>query len=187
MSYSIEKYAEFARTTAIYHKALTGEPEELMYLALGLVSEVSELASEVSEVEPEDRAQYNWAELGDVGWYLIRLADATGNMPVVERVLGGQDVETPTYRFLFDARTNLVLEAGYLCGLVKKVYRDGRSPSLLDKVRSQIDTVSRQFKSTAQCLGAQRRRTVLECLADNQEKLASRKARGKLGGSGSHR
>jgi len=187
MSYSIEKYAEFARTTAIYPKALTGEPEELMYLALGLVSEVSELAVGTEDVEHEDGAQYNWAELGDVGWYLIRLADATGNLSLVKSKLDAEESEAGEYRFLFDARTNLLLEAGYLCGIVKKIYRDGPYGHLPDSLGVAIAAVTDEFDATVQCLRAKRPRPVLECLSDNQEKLASRKARGKLGGSGSHR
>ena len=71
-------YEVWSRTTAIYPGALTGGPDELAYLALGLAGEAGEVANKIKKYlrgEHLDAAAVR-AELGDVLWYLARLACA---------------------------------------------------------------------------------------------------------------
>ncbi len=75
----IDEYQEFTRTTAIYPKADTGEVEALAYVALGLAGESGEIANKVKKLLRDgDSMQLRTAiatELGDVCWYVARLAD----------------------------------------------------------------------------------------------------------------
>lgn len=68
-------YQEFTRTTAIYPKA-----QALSYLALGLASEAGEVAGKVKKLIRDGNTSMTFegdliAELGDVLWYVARLAD----------------------------------------------------------------------------------------------------------------
>lgn len=66
--------------TAIYPEAGTGKDLELFYLAMGLTSEAGEVAGKIKKLlrdgvyDPGNVA----FELGDVCWYVARLADAIG-------------------------------------------------------------------------------------------------------------
>jgi NTP pyrophosphatase (non-canonical NTP hydrolase) len=71
-----DEYQEQTRTTAIY-------PDEgaVSYIALGLNGEAGELAEKIKKYIREDDEQYldeAESELGDVLWYLARLADELG-------------------------------------------------------------------------------------------------------------
>ncbi len=80
--FEVDNYQRWARTTAVYPDALTGNVEELMYLSLGLAGEAGEIANKIKKLW-RDGPDYNLEtgrkladELGDVAWYLARLADA---------------------------------------------------------------------------------------------------------------
>jgi NTP pyrophosphatase (non-canonical NTP hydrolase) len=74
------EYQKKTNETAIYPGAGTGDNQELTYLALGLTSEAGEVASNIKKLlrdglySPGNIAY----ELGDVAWYLARLAEAVG-------------------------------------------------------------------------------------------------------------
>lgn len=74
------EYQKQTGNTAIYPGADTGDNRELVYLALGLTSEAGEVASNIKKLirdgqyKPGDLAY----ELGDVCWYVARLAWAIG-------------------------------------------------------------------------------------------------------------
>jgi len=74
------EYQKATQETAIYPGADTGDNRELTYLALGLTSEAGEVASNIKKLlrdgkyAPADLAY----ELGDVCWYIARLAWAIG-------------------------------------------------------------------------------------------------------------
>lgn len=81
----VNKYQEFTRTTAIYPKE-----EALWYTTLGLVGEAGEIANKVKKVIRDKGGQPNLEdkkeiakELGDVMWYVARLADELG-VPLAE-------------------------------------------------------------------------------------------------------
>ncbi len=68
------EYEEFTRTTAVYPKE-----DALSYLLFGLCEEVGELHGKVKRLIRDDKfdAEGFILELGDVLWYLTRLADET--------------------------------------------------------------------------------------------------------------
>jgi NTP pyrophosphatase (non-canonical NTP hydrolase) len=76
----INTYQKNTLNTAIYPGAGTGDNRELVYLALGLTSEAGEVAGKIKKLirdgkyVPMDVAH----ELGDVCWYIARLAEALG-------------------------------------------------------------------------------------------------------------
>jgi len=67
-------------STAIYPEAGTGSDIEVFYLALGLTSEAGEVAGKVKKYIRDGKLDIGAIayELGDVAWYLARLADAMG-------------------------------------------------------------------------------------------------------------
>lgn len=73
-------YQENTMSTAIYPEAGTGSDMEIYYLALGVASETGEIAGKVKKyirdgkLDPGAMAY----ELGDVAWYIARMADAMG-------------------------------------------------------------------------------------------------------------
>lgn len=77
------EYQDFSTTTAIYPQF--ERIDELTYLALGLAGEAGEVAGKVKKILRDDNSvislQHEMAladELGDVLWYLARLADTIG-------------------------------------------------------------------------------------------------------------
>jgi NTP pyrophosphatase (non-canonical NTP hydrolase) len=78
---AFDTYQKLTTVTAIYPEAGTGSAGALAYVALGLVGEAGEVANKVKkilrdsngEVSPEVR-QALIDEVGDVTWYLARLA-----------------------------------------------------------------------------------------------------------------
>lgn len=82
-------YVKFTRSTAKYPGALTGNRDELSYLALGLTGEAGELANKVKKLlrglpgDPDifELSESLKSELGDVLWYLTRLIDACDSTP----------------------------------------------------------------------------------------------------------
>lgn len=72
-----DDYQDFTGTTVIYP---TEGHAEITYLALGLAGEAGELAGKVKKLlrDGEFDADHAGAELGDVLWYLARLADVIG-------------------------------------------------------------------------------------------------------------
>lgn len=73
-------YQEKAMATAIYPEAGSGSDMEIFYLALGITSEAGEVAGKVKKYIRDGKLDPGAIayELGDVAWYLARLADAMG-------------------------------------------------------------------------------------------------------------
>jgi len=74
------EYQQKTMSTAIYPEAGTGSDIEVFYLALGLTSEAGEVAGKVKKYIRDGKLDMGAIayELGDVAWYLARLADAMG-------------------------------------------------------------------------------------------------------------
>lgn len=76
----IDEYQEFTSSTAMYPKEYG-----LIYTTLGLAGEAGEVANKVKKVIRDTNGEINEetrqalkSELGDVYWYLARLADELG-------------------------------------------------------------------------------------------------------------
>jgi len=166
----IEHYQSWTRSTAIYPAAGTGEVAELMYLALGLAGEVGELTQLQSRQHPE-----LLKELGDVAWYVARLASAL-NLTLSEPQLAvSTDFATQCL--------NLAHLAGTICNSVKKLYRDGDNPQLRAKIQPTLLEIVAQLAT----LAIDSNSVLADVLAQNHDKLESRKSRNQLSGSGDHR
>ena len=74
------EYQYWTNSTAIYPEAGTGSDMEIFYLSLGLASEAGEIAGKVKKYIRDGKLDPGAIayELGDVAWYLARLADAMG-------------------------------------------------------------------------------------------------------------
>jgi NTP pyrophosphatase (non-canonical NTP hydrolase) len=79
-SITCDEYQDWTIEPSIYPGAGTGSDIELTYLALGLASEAGEVAGNIKKLvrdgkyDPGNLAK----ELGDVAFYLARLADSVG-------------------------------------------------------------------------------------------------------------
>lgn len=79
------EYQAATRETAIYPGAGKGGPSAITYTTLGLTNEAGEVAGKWKKVIRDSNGAMNFekeqeiaAELGDVLWYLARLADELG-------------------------------------------------------------------------------------------------------------
>lgn len=74
------EYQEWSLSTAIYPGAGTGNDQELTYLALGLNGEAGEVADKIKKHLRDNKLDIGGIiyELGDVCWYIARMADALG-------------------------------------------------------------------------------------------------------------
>jgi NTP pyrophosphatase (non-canonical NTP hydrolase) len=74
------KYQDWTVTTAIYPGAGLEDDRELTYLALGLSGEAGEVADKIKKYLRDGKLDIGGIvyELGDVCWYIARLADALG-------------------------------------------------------------------------------------------------------------
>jgi hypothetical protein len=173
-SMKIEHYQSWTRSTAIYPAAGTGEVAELMYLALGLAGEVGELTQLQSRQHPE-----LLKELGDVAWYVARLASAF-NLTLSEP----QPIVSTDFATDFTTQClNLAHLAGMICNSVKKLYRDGDNPQLRAKIQPTLLEITAQLAT----LATDSNSVLADVLTQNHDKLESRKSRNQLSGSGDHR
>lgn len=81
----LDEYQERAAVTAIYPSAGSGNTQAAVYCALGLAGEAGEVANKLKKVlrqgltTPPDGICFDVKqELGDVLWYVARLADELG-------------------------------------------------------------------------------------------------------------
>ncbi len=81
-NYTLEANEYQSRTseTAIYKGAGTGNKDELVYLALGLNGEAGEVADKIKKYLRDGPLDIGGIiyELGDVAWYVARMAEAFG-------------------------------------------------------------------------------------------------------------
>lgn len=74
----LDEYQDWTDTTAVYPGALASELPAIAYTALGLAGEAGEIANKVKKLlRDEDTPERRRAigdELGDVLWYVARLA-----------------------------------------------------------------------------------------------------------------
>jgi NTP pyrophosphatase (non-canonical NTP hydrolase) len=84
-NFGFDVYQDATALTALYPGAGTGNVEALAYTALGLAGEAGEIANKVKKVLRDDngvltkdKATEISKELGDVLWYLARVAEEIG-------------------------------------------------------------------------------------------------------------
>ncbi len=80
MHYPMDDYQDDIDQFAIYPGAGTGSKTELSYLALGLGGESGEVLEKIKKLIRDNKFEKPEVakELGDVLWYLTRLANAIG-------------------------------------------------------------------------------------------------------------
>lgn len=176
----LDQYQTTARTTAIYPNL----GHNLMYPALGLCGECAEV------LEKADRGatgEQVGPELGDVLWYVANLAAEAG-MTLSELVgdeafpQGVSASEVPR----MTAVLGLCVAVGRVAEIVKKIHRDGEGQLSKERASRLAEALEAVLNSSARVAWTFGLR--LEELAQaNADKLASRKARGVLSGSGDHR
>ena len=176
------KYQAEALTTAVYPLE-----RELDYTILGLCSEVAEVAELAYQLD-EDTSIPDWqasmkSELGDVAWYAAAVADA---LSVPLQQIADMRAATVEDTSALKALLALVAASGALAGLLKKSIRDeGGHLSATCEYRMKVE-VERVLLLLAQlCRG---HHLTLEGVTQaNLNKLADRKQRDMLGGSGDRR
>jgi NTP pyrophosphatase (non-canonical NTP hydrolase) len=167
---TLKEYQTKALSTAMF------PPERgLEYCTLGLVGEVAEFAA---AVRSGDSNAVILKELGDCAWYMAILCDMWG----IHAICKCEDVDACTMDPAAESITTMFDNAGALANKVKKVIRDGTplNPefclAVSDWMWGAMNTFAKEhgYKLSA----------VLEA---NIAKLASRKERGVITGSGDNR
>lgn len=182
MTLTWNEYQQQALTTAIYPLK-----REVEYTVLGLGSEVAELADWLHPDYEGSRHLGAWTssmkkEVGDCFWYVAALADAL-KIPL-EAV--ARSANRYHYQELDAAYLTLVQDSGYLQGLVKKAIRDDDGHLTEDRRIKMIATLARVCW-VLDNICAHLATTRYAVMSDNLNKLADRKARGVLKGSGDTR
>lgn len=169
----------------------------LAYMAYGLVNEIGELQEKIiSESSGTTSSEDTLKELGDVLWYIAGVSHIRGWK--LSEVMTGDiaDITVNEYEANelakisdYDSRLDsnailsigLTIAAGNLCGALKKEIRDNAHKPDVEK-----EALRRIFQISVML--AKVMNSTLEHVAiANIEKLASRKARGVIGGSGDNR
>lgn len=182
------KYQQEALTTAVFPLERSVD-----YTTLGLISEVAELVETYWWTKCPDPwnidgyAQFLAncrKELGDCFWYAAALADALGT-PLA--VIGASTrTEDEEYRSTGDMLSLLTARSGAIAGHVKKAIRDDdghitdtRKRAILNELQRLVQLmfdVAYDLEGTPEGI-----------MQDNLNKLADRKRRGVLQGSGDNR
>lgn len=179
------EYQQGALSTAIYPLK-----RELEYTVLGLCSEVGEVGTAYAEGKQDAWGFTSGAtdniikEIGDVYWYVAAVADALNCtlQHIVDNYTG--KVEVPLGRGLVILA--IVGHASEMAGVVKKAIRDNDgflSDAGAEQIKQHLgasldllNTLSARFGSRAEAVTAK-----------NLNKLADRRSRGVLQGSGDNR
>lgn len=187
--HELDLYQSEALQTAVY-------PLErgLEYTVLGLLSEVGELAEVCIDANYDQGAGRKWAmthvdsavsELSDNFWYCAAIADALGTtLGQITEAHPPEDVYLSGSRGM--VTVFLVREAGAIAGIVKKAIRDNNGVLAKGKqheIEHHLLRVLALLEHLALLLGT----TGARARRANILKLADRKERGTLQGSGNHR
>ncbi|MGK3708744.1 hypothetical protein [Arthrobacter sp. IK3] len=175
------KYQAEALTTAVFPL-----DRGLDYTVLGLVSEVGEVVDLAAREEiPSRRLWEKWikAEIGDCFWYAAAVADALGT--TLQAVWDARAAEEEYASYTFTAAA-AVIQAGLMAGHLKKAIRDDGGVLLPARRAAMIQTLGKVVTElTALCSSLDT--TVHAVTQANLNKLADRKQRGVLQGSGDNR
>ena len=177
-------YQTEARKTAIFPK-----DRALEYTALGLVSEVSELAEIfLEQMSFSAKQDALLKELGDCYWYAAAIADALedahGSGIRLQYVFDLVTVENS----MFNATEfhQIVAASGKIAGIVKKTIRDNEGKMPPEKFNALLLELSKVLKGlTNMAVNLNTHPNTI--LKANLAKLADRQERGVLTGSGDNR
>lgn len=174
---SLNEYQQQAMSTAIFPV-----DRSLDYTVLGLLSEVGELA----EAWADNTQTYSEmaAEAGDCYWYAAAIA-ATLDTPL-QTVVDAYNGPAVKVRLVSNLILQLTATSGNLAGLVKKAIRDDGGHFTSERQAKAEQLLGRTIlllDQLAESLGTTR----WAVMNENLDKLASRKQRGALQGSGDHR
>lgn len=192
---NLKEYQNAARNTAIYLKV---KNSKMIYPALGLVGECGEVAEKIKkmirdddgEVTPERRGAVK-KELGDIMWYVANVCcDIDEDMETIYRNI-----------FVTDAIEIRNISTSILPRLVLRMNRYSLSVATLleqwhyvfhgcGKERDRFADIYQPLSRVIGCVKEIAFRfgfTLEDICTSNIEKLLSRKARGKIGGSGDNR
>lgn len=188
---TFSQYQAEALTTAIYPLE-----RELDYTIAGLVSEVGELAELVdcgTEEAPKltDEWRKHWqSELGDCWWYTAAIADALNaslqGIRAEHNELCWNLAKATTGMTPFGVYLQLIHETARLAGHLKKSIRDDKEAATGER-REQILSGLAIITHYLDVLGTQQGMTRHQVWNANLNKLADRKQRGVLQGSGDFR
>lgn len=172
---SLNEYQQQAMSTAIFPV-----DRSLDYTVLGLLSEVGELAE--AWLDNKKSLHDVAAEAGDCYWYCAAIAD-TLEVSLADVVNGSHKVYVIATTNMIH---NLTASSGNLAGLVKKAIRDDSGFFLTERRAKAIHLLGQtvlQLDALCEAQGTSR----WAVMNENLDKLASRKARGVLAGSGDNR
>ena len=169
----------------------------MAYMAYGLVNEIGELQEKLASNTPGIlTSEETLKELGDVLWYIAGVSkirgwklsevvlDDTTDIAISEYAVGEESevlASESGQEYCIKLSIGLTIAAGNLCGALKKEIRDNTHKPDVEK-----EALRRIFQISVML--AKVMNSTLEHVAiANIEKLASRKARGVIGGSGDNR
>lgn len=169
----------------------------MAYMAYGLVNEIGELQEKLISNTPGIlTCEETLKELGDVLWYIAGVSqirgwklsevvlDDTTDIAISEYAVGEESevlASESGQESCIKLSIGLTIAAGNLCGALKKEIRDNTHKPDVEK-----EALRRIFQISVML--AKVMNSTLEHVAiANIEKLASRKARGVIGGSGDNR
>lgn len=184
-------YAEKARSTALYP-----ESHKFVYPVLGLPDEIGELLDKITQSDKFNREDVS-KEIGDVLWYIVNVAeDAQIGLSTLISTMVDEGMRVNSFTELGalmneneDIRPLTILlpvYAGRIAGIAKKTIRDSSGvliPEKLTIIHENLNNILRGLYSIASAWGI----NMDDVAKENIEKLASRKERGVLQGSGDNR
>ena len=177
-------YFRARRETADYPGALEGGTGEIMYLALGLCSEMVKLM----DVHGYKTGDPPVPALGRVAWYMVGLADVAGCVQGLDSILmadvGPDEPLSGAYNTLLG-----VAAAGHIAGVAKKLFRDGAPNGHVASDYPGLVLIPHltRFAKVFRAMAAAHDIHPTRILEKNMDKLLSRKERDVLGGSGDER
>ena len=174
---TLDDYLEFTLSTAIYPGAGTGDPEETVYLSLGLCGEIGELAEKLKKnlrdgtlIEAETIAK----ELGDVLWYWTRLCQVVKLEPSFLAKFNKTAIlrrGTPGEELLLVAK-----HAGALVGFLQDNHSNPQLPHHFSALYQHLEVLAQTWNFP-----------MVQIMHMNVTKLRDRKARSMIRGSGDER
>lgn len=167
-------------TTAVYPGAGTGSMGALTYVALGLMGEAAEAVEKEHDTDPAGLA----AELGDVLWYLSRMALECGSVAALAEAADLPAAERGP--FPGSPVTALVVDCGRVGEIIKKAVGAGRAVLTTEqssRLEQELTFVRGRWAWAVHASGLD----PAAVAAANLAKLSDRRERGVLQGSGDTR